>query len=95
MDMEEVQTLVLGHIDQLARQDQLVGRVFEEGILAHIDLMEKDIPRERAQSDRFAIGDEMDLVPFTGQSFSQLGGDNSTSPIGGVTYDTDLHGRAS
>ena len=56
--------------------------------------MIEDVALAAAQTKGLRVGDEVDLVTTRGQLNAQLGGDDATAAVGGITGDANLHGRS-
>jgi hypothetical protein len=55
--------------------------------------MKEKVGLEPRQPYRLLIGYEMHDMAFVCQGFAQFSGQNTTSPEGGITNDTDFHVR--
>ena len=91
MHVEDVEVIVLHHIDQTARQGCLVRGELEQGVVLEGDLVKTDVGQEGIEAGRTAVRHEVHLMTFLGQGLAQLGGDHTTSTVGGITDHADVH----
>ena len=93
MGVNDIDVVILDNPRQLVRQSQRIGRIAKERIGRNIDPMIVNSQGQWVESEGSLVGDEMNLVPILCQSHSQLGSDHTTSSMGRVTDDGDLHLR--
>ncbi len=55
------------------------------------DFMEEDIFIEKVETLGLVVGDEMNLMAFVGQAFTQFCGDNARSAKGRITNNANAH----
>src|SRR5262245_25453959 len=91
MHVQRVQLLVLGDLDDLRRQRQVVGRKFEERVIEKVDLVKPQPLVQHAQPRRQGVTDEMDLVAALGQLAAQLGADYPAAAVCGEDCNADIH----
>src|ERR1035437_3292886 len=89
--VQHVQVVALRHFRHPPGQRQAVRRVLKQGVVRDLHFVIVDARRIRIQADRIRIGNEMDLVPASGQLHSQFGGDNPAAAVGWITSDADVH----
>lgn len=70
--VKQIELVVIDHVDHGAGQGGLVGRVVEEGIGCHADLVIEDVGVELIQPDGLLIRDKVHLVAFVGECLSQF-----------------------
>jgi len=91
VDVEDVELVVGGDFRHARGEGQIVGRVFEEGVVGDGDLVKGDLLFASAEAKGLGIGDEMHLMPGRGQLDAEFGGDDSAASVGGITGDANLH----
>src|SRR5262249_22012665 len=90
--VQYVQTVDLSHLRHASRQRQIVGRVFEQGILRDRHFVKEDWWKWLGlKADGLLIGDEMTLVPAGGQFDAKLRANHATAAVSGITGDSDFH----
>ena len=91
VDVQQVQLVVGRDLSHAGGEGQVVGRVFEEGIIRDGDFVEGDVLLAAAEAEGLRIGDEVDLMAGRRQLDTELGGDNAAAAVGGIAGDSDLH----
>ena len=91
MDVEQVELVVLGHLRHARGQGQIVGRVFEKGVIGDRHLVVEDAFFAPGKAERLRIGDEVHLVAAGRELNTEFRCDHATSAIGRITGDADLH----
>src|SRR5262245_13641700 len=91
MHVQRVQLLVLGDLDDLRRQRQVVRRKFEERVIEKVDLVKPQPLVQHAQPRRQSVTDEMDVVAALGQLAAQLGAYYPAAAVCGEDCNADVH----
>src|SRR5262245_58247623 len=91
MHVQYVQIFVLGDLDDLRRQRQVIKQKLEERIIKQINLMESQPIVQPAQPRRQRVADEMDVVAAFGQFTAQLGADNPAAAVCEEDCNADVH----
>jgi hypothetical protein len=52
-----------------------------------------DARRTGVEANRIRVGDEVNLVPASGEFKAQFRRDDAAAAVGRITRDTDVHGR--
>jgi hypothetical protein len=93
VNVEEIEGVELGDLGHAGGEGEVVGRVFEEGIVRGRDFVEVDVGFAAGEAEGLGVGDEVDVVATGGEFDAQLGGDDAGAAVGGVAGDADLAGR--
>src|SRR5262245_19912752 len=91
MHVQRVQFLVLGDLDELRRQRQVVWRKLEERVIEKVDLVKPQPLVQHAQPRRQSVADEMDVVAALGQLAAQLGAYDPAAAVCGEDCNADVH----
>ena len=91
MDVEELQAVLARHLRHLDGQGQVVGRVLEQRIGGHVDLVEADVLLEVGEAEGQAIGDEVHVVAPARELLAELGRHRSRAPHRGIARDAEPH----
>jgi len=83
--MYDIQFLEERDIDQFTGQRGFVWTELEERIVRYGHLVVEDVLGKMFQSHRLAVSDEMHLMPFLGQGFTQFRRYDSTAAERRVT----------
>jgi hypothetical protein len=89
VDMEQVELVELGNLRHAGSQREIVGRMLEQRVVKHLDLVEVNIGLAARKAERCGRGDEVDVVATRCQLDAKLGGDHAAPSIGGVAGDAD------
>ncbi len=89
VDVEQVEVVLEGDLDELRGEAQRVGRVVEDGVVVGEDLMEVHVLGESLQADGRRVADEVDVAPSRRHRESQLRRDDPAPPVAGVADDSD------
>src|SRR5262249_35933704 len=91
MHVQRVQLLILGDLDDLRRQRQVVRRELEERVIEKIDLVKPQPLVQLTQPRRQSVTDEMDVVAALRQLAAQLGADYPAAAVRGEDCYADVH----
>src|ERR1700723_2931940 len=91
VNAKQIERIELGDLSHACRQGEIVGRVFEEGVVRDSDFVEVDVGLAAGETEGLGVGDEVDLVAAGCQLDAKFGGDDTTAAVGWVTRDANLH----
>ena len=80
VDVQQVELLLSGDLHHFRGEDQLIGRVVEEGVLRNADLVVVDVGPETAEAHRLVVSDEVYLVALGGEGLAELRGHDTAPP---------------
>src|SRR5678815_730273 len=90
VDMKNVEVKTGHDFCHLCRQNEIVGRVLEEGIREHFDFVKVDVVGH-GQSNGKRVAYEVNVMTSSRQFLSEFGRNHSTTTISRITGDPDLH----
>src|SRR5581483_8623839 len=93
MNVQQVERVELGDFRHARGQRQVIRRIVKQRVVRYLDFVEEDVRHIVIQTERLRIGDEVDFVSALRELNAELGRDNTTAAVSGVTGDPDLHKR--
>src|SRR4051812_44860509 len=95
MAVDDLDLLVLDHLDQLVGEVEGIRRIAEERVFADIDRMKLQVRPPAIDAKRQLIRDQMHLMAAIGEQDRQFGGDNAAAAVSWITDDRQSHGTLS
>ena len=91
VDVKQVELVIFGHFRHACGQGQIVGRVFEEGVIGDRHLVIENTFFAPGEPERLRIGDEVHLVAARRELNAEFRRDHATAAVGRITRDADFH----
>ena len=88
--VEDVERLLTADLGKLGGESQGIGRVFEEGIGGHLDLVEECVGMGVGDAEGKRVAEEMDMVSPGRELETEFRGDDAASPVGRVADDAEI-----